>query len=262
MNRALMTAATGMDAQQKTIQAIANNLANINTTGFKASRANFVDLLYQTIQAPGTQTSNSTESPSGLQLGLGTRTVSVQRMDSQGDIKASGNSLDMAIEGKGYFRVTMPGGDVGYTRAGNFNLDSQGRLVTADGNPLDPEITIPAEATSITIGSDGTVSVTQAGSTTSEQVGQVTLTTFPNPAGLLAIGRNLLQETSASGSATDGTPGQQGVGAISQGMLELSNVDIVAELVNMIAAQRAYELGSKVITSTDQMLRNATSVIR
>jgi len=156
----------------------------------------------------------------------------------------------------------MPGGDVGYTRAGNFNLDSQGRLVTADGNPLDPEITIPAEATSITIGSDGTVSVTQAGSTTSEQVGQVTLTTFPNPAGLLAIGRNLLQETSASGSATDGTPGQQGVGAISQGMLELSNVDIVAELVNMIAAQRAYELGSKVITSTDQMLRNATSVIR
>src|SRR5437870_1600602 len=220
MLRALYTAATGMQAQQINIDTIANNIANVNTTGFKQGRAEFQDLLYQNIRPAGTASSSSTEYPVGLQLGLGTRPVATERIFRQGDFRQTGNSLDLVIEGKGFFQVRMPSGELAYTRDGSFHMNAEGAVVTADGNPLEPQITIPADAQEIVIGKDGTVSVTQAGQSAAQQVGTVQIANFQNPSGLNAIGGNLLVPTSASGTPTAANPGENGLGHVNQGFLE------------------------------------------
>jgi flagellar basal-body rod protein FlgG len=258
MNQALWIAKTGLDAQQTRMSVISNNLANVNTTGFKQDRAVFEDLLYQTIRQPGAQSSSSTELPSGLMLGTGVRTVATEKSHTQGNIIQTGNALDMAVQGRGFFQVLMPEGDIGYTRDGTFQIDSNGQMVMSNGYPLEPAITIPSEAQSITIGNDGTVSVLQAGQTSPSIVGNVQLADFINPTGLQPVGENLFKETSASGSVTTGTPGQTGLGTVISGALETSNVNVVTELINMIETQRAYEMNSKAISTADQMLQYAS----
>jgi flagellar basal-body rod protein FlgG len=262
MLRALYTAATGMQAQQVNIDTIANNIANVNTTGFKQGRAEFQDLLYQNIRPAGTASSSSTNYPVGLQLGLGTRPVATDRIYSQGDFRQTGNPLDLVVEGKGFFQVRMPTGETAYTRDGSFHLDAQGSLVTADGNPLEPQITIPANAETITIGKDGTVTVTQAGQSDAQQVGTIQIANFQNPSGLNAVGGNLFMSSAASGDAVADTPGENGLGRINQGFLEQSNVSVVEEMVNMIIAQRAYEVNSRAVRVADDMLSQVNNLVR
>ncbi len=262
MMRSLWSAATGMAAQQTNIDVIANNLANVNTVGFKASRVDFQDLVYQTYIEPGAAATEGTQMPTGVQVGLGTRFAAVQRIYSPGEMRQTGNSLDLAIEGDGFFQILLPDGRTAYTRDGAFKLDGQGRLVNSNGQPLDPEITISPDAMHINIGSDGTVSVSVAGQNEAEQLGQITLAKFLNPAGLSSIGRNLLLPTAASGEAVTGAPGSEGIGTLGQGFIELSNVSIIEEMVNMIVAQRAYEVNSKCIQVADEMLSMANTLHR
>lgn len=262
MIRSLFTAATGMYAQSLNVDVISNNLANVNTVGFKRSRADFQDLLYQTIKAPGAPSGEGVQIPSGIQVGLGVRPVAVQKLFTQGDFINTGNDLDLVIEGDGFFQITRPDGTIAYTRAGAFKLDRDGRIVNSDGYPLEPAITIPADTTKITIGSDGRVTVLQAGSTTPVEIGTMETARFVNPAGLLAIGKNLFLSTDASGEAATGTPGTEGRGTINQGFLEMSNVNVVEELANLIIAQRAYDLNSKAVQASDEMLQTATALRR
>lgn len=254
MNQALWVAKTGLEAQQTRMAVISNNLANVNTTAFKKGRASFEDLLYQNVRQVGGQTSQDTTLPSGLLLGTGVRIVATEKLHTQGNLIQTNNALDVAIDGRGFMQVLMPDGTVAYTRDGSFKVNSQGQLVTAGGYQLQPAVTIPSNAQSVTIGSDGTVSVKVSGSTTPTQVGSITLSDFINPAGLQAIGKNLYAETAASGTPQNGTPGQNGLGMLAQGSLESSNVNVVEELVNMIETQRAYEMNSKAIQTSDQML--------
>jgi flagellar basal-body rod protein FlgG len=260
MIRALYTAATGMQAQQLNIDVIANNLANVNTAGFKKSRADFQDLLYQTMRAPGAPTTNNTQSPTGIQVGLGAKPTAVQRLNAQGDYNQTGSPLDMAIEGTGFFEVTLPDGTSAFTRAGAFKLDSQSRVVTSDGIPIEPAISIPDGAEDITVGQDGVVSAVLPGQSAATQVGQIQTARFANPSGLRAVGKNLLQETDTSGPPQLGTPGQENRGTILQGYLENSNVSVVEELVALITSQRAYEASSKAIQTADEMLRTANAI--
>lgn len=262
MIRALWTAATGMQSQQLNIDVVANNLANVNTTGFKKSRPDFQDLMYQTLKTTGAPSTNATQIPVGIQVGLGSKAASVTKMFTTGDINQTGNELDMAIEGEGFFQIQLPDGGTGYSRAGAFKKDSQGRLVNSDGYPMLPEIVIPSNATKVTIGNDGTVSVMQAGQSSPTSVGNVQLATFSNPSGLSSLGRNLFAESQSSGSASTGTPGQTGIGTISQGFLEMSNVSVMEEMVNMIVGQRAYEINSKAVQTADDMLQQAANLKR
>jgi flagellar basal-body rod protein FlgG len=254
MSRALYTAATGMQVQQMNVDNVANNLANASTVGFKRTRLEFQDILYQNLRTPGAASNSSTALPVGLQIGLGARAISSERIFLQGDFQQTQNPLDMVIEGSGFFQVRQTNGELAYTRAGSFHLNAQGQVVTASGETLEPAITIPSNATSINIGTDGTVSVTIAGQTNAQNVGQIQLASFANPAGLQSLGRNLFKETAASGQPTVGAADANGLGRINQGFIEGSNVNVVEELVAMIAAQRAYETNSKVISAADRML--------
>jgi flagellar basal-body rod protein FlgG len=254
MNQALWVAKTGLDAQQTRMTVVSNNLANVNTTGFKRSRAVFEDLFYQNVRQVGGQTSQDTVLPSGLELGTGVRTVATEKLHTQGNVSQTGNALDVAIDGRGFIQVQMPDGTMAYTRDGSFRLDANGQMVNANGYVIAPGITIPSGAQSVTIGTDGTVSVVTAGASAPTQVGSIQLADFVNPAGLQSIGKNLYLETAASGSPQTGTPGQNGIGSLVQGALESSNVNVVEELVNMIETQRAYEMNSKAIQAADQML--------
>ena len=260
MIRSLWISKTGLDAQQTQMDVISNNLANVSTSGFKRSRAVFEDLLYQTLRQPGAQSSQQTQLPSGLQLGTGVRPVATERIFTQGNLQQTSNNKDVAIQGAGFFQVLLPDGATAYTRDGSFQVDSQGQLVTSSGFVVQPALTIPANTESITVGRDGTVSVTQAGSVQPVQVGSLQLATFINPAGLQAMGENLYVETAASGNANTNTPGTNGAGLLSQGYVETSNVNVVEELVNMIQTQRAYEINSKAITTSDQMLQKLTQL--
>lgn len=262
MIRALWTAASGMQAQQKNIDVVAHNLANVNTTGFKRSRADFQDLIYQNLKSTGAPATNATQVPTGIQIGLGTRLAAVTKIFTPGDFSQTGNELDIAIEGDGFFQIQQPDGTTGYSRAGAFKRDSQGRVVTPEGNPLLPEIVIPSNATKINIGSDGTVSVQQAGQNAPTTVGSIQLASFSNPAGLSAQGKNIYLPSDASGTATTGTPGQNGLGSVAQGLLEMSNVNVAEEMVNMIVGQRAYEINSKAVQASDEMLQTANSMRR
>ncbi len=262
MIRALWTAATGMGAQQISIDTIANNLANVNTTGFKKGRSDFQDLLYQTLRLAGTKSSSGTEVPTGIQVGHGVRLAAVQNIFLQGDFMQTMNELDITIEGKGFFQILKPDGEIGYTRSGAYKLDRDGRVVTSDGYPLEPEITIPNDSVNITIGPDGTVSVLQSTSTAATEAGNIELAMFPNEAGLKNIGKNLYSITDASGDAITGIPGEDGFGTVAQGFLEMSNVSVVEEMVNMIVSQRAYEINSKVVQTSDDMLRVVNSLKR
>ncbi len=258
MANALWIAKTGLDAQQSRMAIIANNLANVNTTGYKYSRPIFNDLLYQTIRQPGAASSQNTEVPSGLLLGTGVRTMSTQKFYSQGSIIQTENPTDIGITGKGFFEILLPDGGTAYTRDGTFQISSTGNLVTSNGFLLQPAITIPPNIQSLSIGEDGIVSVVTAGSTAPTQIGSIQLSDFVNPAGLQPIGDNLVKETAASGQPIAGTPGLAGLGRTIQGALENSNVNVVAELVNMIETQRAYEMNSKAISTADQMLQFAS----
>ena len=262
MIRSLWSAATGMQAQTMNIDVISNNLANVATTGFKKSRADFQDLLYQTLRSPGMASSADTQVPTGIQVGTGVRPAAVQKMFTQGEFVHTQNELDMAIEGDGFFQVIQPSGETAYSRAGSFKLDSDGRVVTSDGFPMEPELTIPADSVAISIGIDGTVSVLLAGENQPSEIGNIELAQFINPAGLRSIGRNLFMPSAASGDATTGTPGEEAFGNIAQGYLESSNVSVVDEMVNMIVAQRAYETNSKTIQASDEMLQTATNLKR
>jgi flagellar basal-body rod protein FlgG len=256
-NGALHVARTGLDAQNMRMQVIANNLANVNTTGFKRDRAEFSTLAYQLITQPGAASSAENKYAVGLNLGTGVSINGTARIDTQGTLTTTGNTLDMAIQGDGYFQIQMPDGRTGYTRAGNFSLSAEGKIVTGDGMPLKPEIQVPANTTSITIGADGTVSATVDGQAAPTEIGKIETARFVNAAGLLSIGNNLLTETAASGTPQVGAPGTEGRGAVKSGVLEASNVNVVEELVDMIETQRAYEVNSKMIQATDEMLRNA-----
>jgi flagellar basal-body rod protein FlgG len=251
-----------MQAQELNIDVIANNLANVNTSGFKKSRAEFQDLLYESMRPAGAASSADTTVPTGIQLGHGTRPSAVQKMFSQGDFQNTQNELDWAIEGDGFFQIEMPNGDTGYTRSGEFKLDADGRIVNPDGFPLIPELAVPTDTISISVGLDGTVSVVQAGDATPVEIGNVQLARFVNPAGLRSLGKNLYSPTNASGDELTGTPGENGFGTLAQGFLEMSNVSVVDEMVNMITAQRAYETNSKVITTADDMLQLANNLKR
>ncbi|MBV6689517.1 flagellar basal-body rod protein FlgG [Xanthomonas euvesicatoria pv. physalidis] len=254
MNQALWVAKTGLDAQQTRMSVISNNLANTNTTGFKRDRAAFEDLLYQQVRAPGGSTSAQTQLPTGLQLGTGVRVVSTFKGFDQGSQQQTGRALDVMVNGRGFFEVQMPDGTSAYTRDGTFQINAQGELVTNSGYPLQPGIQVPEGAQSLTIGNDGTISVTQAGQAAAQEIGALTLTDFINPSGLQAKGENLFVETTASGPAQNGTPGLNGLGTTVQGALEGSNVNTVEELVSMIETQRAYEMNAKAISTTDSML--------
>lgn len=260
MIRSLWIARTGMDAQQLQLDVISNNLANVSTNGFKASRAVFADLLYQTQNQPGGQTTQQTQYPSGLQVGTGVQPVATEHMLTQGSLQQTSNPTDMAIQGSGYFQISMPDGTVGYTRDGSFQVNYQGQLVNALGYPLLPPVTIPANALSVTVGLDGTVSITQPGSSNSVQIGTIQLATFIDPGGLQSNGGNLYTETSSSGPASTNTPGLNGAGTLNQGYVETSNVNVAEELVNMIETQRAYEMDSKAITASDQMMQALTQI--
>lgn len=260
MIRSLWTGTTGMHAQQLNIDVIAHNLANVNTTGFKKSSADFQDLLSQTMKVPGSQTSADTESPTGILVGLGVKAAAVTKVFTQGDLIMTENELDVAIEGKGFFQIEAPDGNIKYTRAGAFKRDSNGRMTSSDGYPLIPEITIPDGAQEITIGETGIVSAMLDGDTESTELGNIELVTFTNPAGLSAIGKNLFEETGSSGTASIGTPGDEGYGSLIQQYLEGSNVNIVEEMANMITTQRAYEINSNTVRTSDEMMQTVNDL--
>lgn len=260
MIRSLWISKTGLDAQQTQMDVIANNLANVSTNGFKRSRAVFEDLLYQTLRQPGAQSSQQTQLPSGLQLGTGVRPVATERIFTQGNLQQTGNSKDVAIQGQGFFQVLRPDGSTAYTRDGSFQTDFEGQLVTSSGYYVQPAITIPPNAQSITVGRDGVVSVTTPDSTVPVQVGNLQLATFINPAGLQSVGENLYVETASSGTPNVTNPGTDGAGLLNQGYVETSNVNVVEELVNMIQTQRAYEINSKSVQTSDQMLQRLTQL--
>jgi flagellar basal-body rod protein FlgG len=261
MIRDLYTAASGMLAQQLNLDNIANNLANASTTGFHSSRLQFQDMIYQNIIAPGAAATQQTTIPEGLQIGLGVHTASSEVIQTEGDFDNTGNPLDLAIQGQGFFQVTLPTGDLAYTRSGAFHMDQNGNVVTAQGDPITPNITIPSNALSVTVGIDGTVSITLPAQAQAQQVGAIQLATFANPGGLTNIGQAMLQPTTASGDAVLGTPGgSDGVGSIQQGNLEESNVNVVTEFVNMILAQRSYEASSRVIRAADEMFQTVNGL--
>jgi flagellar basal-body rod protein FlgG len=262
MIRALYTAASGMNAQQSNIDNVAHNLANVNTVGFKKSRVEFEDLVYQEMRAAGAAASATTEAPVGLEIGLGTRAVATARNFSAGNLRATGAPLDLAIEGAGFFKVSLPNGTTGYSRAGSFHLDGQGLVVTAEGYAVEPQITVPPTATSVTVSKDGIVSATIAGQTASQQLGTLEIATFANPAGLRPMGGNLFTPTTASGDAESGAPGTDSRGTLTQGFVEDSNVSVVEEMVNMIIGQRAYEANSRVVKAADEMLGQVNSLVR
>jgi flagellar basal-body rod protein FlgG len=260
MIRSLWIARTGLDAQQTQLDVISNNLANVSTNGFKRGRAVFEDLIYQTLRQPGAQSSQTTQIPSGLQLGTGVRPVSTARIFTQGNLEKTESTLDLAVQGNGFFQITLPDGTTGYTRDGSFTKDNQGQIVTSDGYPLQPNITVPSNALTVTVGTDGTVSITQSGTSAATQIGSIQLATFVNNSGLQSMGQNLFLETAASGTPTPSTPGTNGAGTVNQGYVETSNVNVAEELVTMIQTQRAYELNSKVISTSDSMLGRLTQL--
>ncbi len=262
MIRALYTAATGMEAQKINIDVIANNLANVNTAGYKKSRADFQELMYQTVRMAGAASAEGVQVPSGIQVGLGVRPAAVQKIFQQGEFVPTGNNLDMVIEGNGFFQILMPDGTIGYTRAGGFKLDSEGRMVNSDGYTLEPGITIPSDMVNITIGADGRISVLQAGSITPTEIGQIELARFINPSGLTPIGKSLYIQSGSSGEPITGSPNAEGFGSITQGHIEMSNVNVVEEMVNMIMSQRAYEIASKAVQATEEMLQTANNLKR
>ena len=262
MIRALYTAATGMNAQQANIDNIAHNLANVNTVGFKKSRLEFEDLVYEQSKVPGTPTSPNEESPIGLEMGLGTRAVGSARNFSMGNLRPTSGPLDLAIEGRGFFQVRLPDGETAYTRGGALHLSAEGAVVTAEGYSVEPQITIPPDATAVNVSKDGIVSVALSGQSAPEQVGTVELASFQNPAGLRALGGTLFLTTTASGEPTTGVPGVDGLGTLAQGFLEESNVSVVEEMVNMILGQRAYEANSRVVRAADEMLREVNRLVR
>lgn len=255
MNPALWIAKTGLDAQQMRLGVVSNNLANVSTTGFKKDRAVFQDLLYQNLRQVGGQSSQDTQLPSGLSLGTGVRTVATQKLFTQGNLMKTDNALDVAIQGRGFFQILLPDGGLAYTRDGTFQIDSQGQLVNAEGYPAQPSITIPEAAQSVSIGADGTVSITLSGQTAPTQIGNLQLADFINPSGLQARGGNLFMESAASGAPQTGTPGLNGLGSLEQGSVETSNINVVEELVDLIETQRAYEMNSKAVSAADDMLR-------
>ena len=263
MFRSLYTAASGMMAQQLNLDNIANNLANSSTAGFRRRRLQFQDLLYQNMVMPGSAATQQTTIAAGLQIGLGTRSAASEIIQMQGDYSATGNPLDLAIQGPGFFQVRLPSGETAYTRSGAFHMDPQGNMVTAEGDPLEPSITIPPGVSSVTIGVDGTVSVTQPGQQAAQQVGSIQLALFPNPGGLNSIGKNLFLATTASGDPITGTPGgSEGLGAIEQGALEQANVNVVEEFIQMILAQRSYESNSRVVRAADEMFQQLNNLGR
>lgn len=254
MIRSLWISKTGLEAQQTQLDTITHNLANVSTNGYKRSHAVFEDLLYQNLRQAGAPSTQQTQLPTGLQLGTGVRPVATARNFSQGNLQQSGNNLDLAINGQGFFQIAMPDGSVGYTRDGSFQVDAQGQIVSANGHPISPSITVPATAQNVTIAVDGTVSATMPGSSTPQQLGQIQLASFVNPAGLDPRGNNIFVETAASGNPQTGNAGANGLGVLNQGYVETSNVNVVEELVAMIQTQRAYEINSKAIQTSDQML--------
>ena len=259
--RSLWTSTTGMSAQNLNMDVIANNLANVSTTGFKKSRADFQDLLYQIMKVPGSPTSADTRSPTGIQVGLGVKPAAVTKVFTEGDIVQTENPLDGAIEGSGFFQVEMPDGNTAFTRAGNLKLDGDGRLTTSDGFPIQPEIVIPEDAREITISQTGLVSALVGDDTTSTELGNIDLADFVNEAGLVAIGRNLFRETDSSGAAALGTPGSDGYGTLLQGYVENSNVNLVEEMAHMITTQRAFEINSNVVSTSDEMMQTTTNMV-
>ena len=262
MIRALYTAASGMNAQQSNIDNVAHNLANVNTTGFKKSRIEFEDLVYQEMRVAGSAASATTEAPVGLEIGLGTRAVASARNFAAGNLRATGAPLDVAIEGEGFFKVSLPNGTTGYTRAGTFHLDAQGLVVTAEGYAIEPQLTVPSNATSISISKDGMVSATVAGQSAAQALGTLEIAPFSNPAGLRPLGGNLFTPTTASGEPESGAPGTDARGTLTQGFVEDSNVSVVEEMVNMIIGQRAYEANSRVIKAADEMLGQVNTLVR
>jgi len=263
MFRSLYTAASGMEAQELSLDNIANNLSNANTSGFRRRRLQFEDLIYQNVITPGAPSTQQTIIPAGLQVGLGSRSAATEVIQQQGNFDATGNPLDRAIQGGGFFQILLPSGEIAYTRAGNFTVDNVGNLVTSDGNPLQPAITIPPDALTITVGNDGTVSVTEPGQQQPAQVGTIQLATFQNPGGLNSLGQNLFATTGASGDPIVGSPGgAEGLGTIQQGTLEESNVNVVEEFVNLILAQRAYEVNSKAVQAADEMMQETNNLQR
>jgi flagellar basal-body rod protein FlgG len=259
MFSSLWVAKTGLDAQQTRMDVISNNLANANTTGYKSARASFQDLVYQNLRQPGGQTTEQTQAPAGLMLGTGVRVVGSEKLFTQGNIEQTGNSLDVAIQGRGFLQVTMPDGTIAYTRDGSLHMDQNGQIVTATGYAVDPAVSIPANAQSVTIGSDGTISVSVPGQAATQQIGTVQLADFINPAGLQPNGDNLYLETASSGSPQIGQPGLNGLGTLAQGALESSNVNVVEQMVNMIETQRTYEMNSKAVSAADSMLQFLTN---
>jgi flagellar basal-body rod protein FlgG len=262
MIRALYTAASGMNAQQSNMDTVANNLANVNTAGFKKSRMEFQDLVYQQTVTPGSPTSTSNEAPVGLEVGLGTRPISTARDFANGNLRSTSGPLDLAIEGRGFFQISLPSGETAYTRAGSLHMSAEGALVTSEGYNVEPQITIPPNAIAIAVSKAGIVSVQVPGQSAVQEVGTIELATFQNPAGLRALGGNLFANTTASGEPTTGAPGQDGIGNIQQGFLEDSNVSVVEEMVNMILAQRAYEANSRVVKASDEMLSQVNNLVR
>ena len=260
MIRSLYIAKTGLEAQQTNLDVVTNNLANVSTNGFKKSRAVFEDLLYQNVRQPGAQSSQQTQLPSGLQIGTGVRAVATERIHTQGNPQQTGNSKDVMINGSGFFQVLMPDGTTAYTRDGSFQTDNNGQLVTSSGYVLQPPITVPSNALTMTVGRDSTVSVTTPGTVAPTQIGSIQVSNFVNPAGLESLGENLYAETGASGTAQTSTPGTNGTGVLMQGFVETSNVNVVEEMVNMIQTQRAYEINSKAITTSDQMLQKISQL--
>ena len=259
MFSSLWVAKTGLDAQQTRMDVISNNLANANTTGYKSARALFQDLVYQNLRQPGGQTTEQTQAPSGLMLGTGVRVAGSEKLFTQGNIEQTGNSLDVAVQGRGFLQVTMPDGTIAYTRDGSLHMDQNGQIVTANGYAVDPAVSIPANAQSITIGSDGTISVSLPGQAATQQIGTVQLADFINPAGLQPNGDNLYLETASSGSPQIGQPGLNGLGTLAQGALESSNVNVVEQMVDMIETQRTYEMNSKAVSAADSMLQFLTN---
>lgn len=262
MHPALWTGKTGLNAMDTKMATISNNLANVNTVGYKRNRAVFEDLLYQAQKMPGAQNGGDSHLPTGLQIGTGVRVTATQRQFTEGSLETTNQPLDMAINGRGFFRLLMPDGEITYTRNGQFHLDADGRIVNSNGFPLEPEIILPENTNSITIGRDGTVTITEAGQNNdAQEIGQIDVVDFINPSGLLALGNNIFSETAGSGAPIDGVGGENGFGAVEQRMLELSNVSAVEELVDMITTQRAYEMNTKVVSAADDMLRNLTQTL-
>ena len=262
MVRSLYTAATGMMAQQTQIDVVSNNIANVNTIGYKKQRAEFADLFYQTMEYAGTSTSTTTQSPTGISVGLGVRPTAITKIFTQGNFKETGNNLDIAIQGDGFFQVQLPDGRIGYTRDGAFKLDANGNIVTSDGYKLIPNITLPANTVQVSIGTDGIISVLEAGQTQMQQIGQLQLAKFINPAGLHSLGSNLYINTNASGDPIVDVPGQNGIGETRQGFVEMSNVQLVEEMTDLITGQRAYDAASKAIVTSDEMLQTVNNLKR